>query len=92
MEEGAIPECGIDAGSLLDAIKEQMFAVDLIYARKVRYVLIGKDYLAQLGSEIQECLAIDIPWMPGLEQLYGARLITVPWFEGIVCLPDLEKL
>lgn len=78
--------------SLLEAIWEQMMAIDFIYARKARYILIGKDHLARLGAEIQDCVAIDIPWAPGLKELYGARLITVPWFNGVVCLPDLEKL
>jgi hypothetical protein len=82
-----------EVDTLLDAIRDQVLAIDYTYARKCEYILIGRDKMRELWGEVVDYpLAIDVPATSHAREVLGMKLITVPWFEGIVCLPDLERL
>lgn len=86
----------IDFDRIVDLIMQQEHAVRCISNRRCKYVLLGHKQMCQLNMAVndQTQFAFPLHYYPRVKKPYkmfmGLKVILVPWFDGVLCLEELE--
>ena len=82
--------------SVIDIIRRQSGAIEKIIAKRCKYVLLGNVAMRELKVETfnrQIGFDMNVPLACGRDyhmEVFGIRVVLVPWFDGVLCLGDLD--
>lgn len=80
--------------SIREAIGQQRGAIERIWNGEVRHIVLGYDWFRRLVIEATEAWGLcgfhlDMDLANGRERrVYGLQIHLIPWFEGMLILPD----
>lgn len=93
----------IQADNVLDLILKYNFTVEMMFNQKLKYCIMGYDAFEKLNHEkIHSQFSFDVSYqfrrtietIDGLQvqaEIYGIKVVVLPWVKGLVMLPELPK-
>lgn len=74
-------------------IRQHVHEIERDTGQRPRYLFMGhKEYYEMTGQVMNDYPLMLGPFPEEQLQLFGLRIIIVPWIEGLFCLPDLDKM
>ena len=80
----------INFDKVIDLIQAQRNAIELAYGRRCKYVILGQNAMRRLIIECSDRFGFSIPVGSRFREFAGMRVILCPWFDGVLCLDEIE--
>lgn len=82
----------VNFDDIADLIMEQAHGIEQIHYRRCKYVLVGHRQFSELAKQDGNML-FRFSFLEGRRyaQFRGIQVVVVPWFDGVLCLHDLEQ-
>jgi hypothetical protein len=83
----------IDFSSILDGLHAHIREISYSTGLTPKYLIIGRDKYYELsGQVLKEMPYIIGPYPHDRLEIFGLKVVIVPWIDGLFCLPDLGAL
>lgn len=87
----------VDVETIREGIHELEHAIDCIWNRRCRHIVVGPEMFSELRGEISEAsfeFPMQIQLADGLRdvRVFDMQVHVVPWFTGCLLLPEWEDL
>ena len=83
----------VNHDDILDKIQDMYDDMYSISCKKPAYLIVGRDHFDKLfgHSDIRYAMSFQMT-QSGFKELYGMRIVLIPWITGCFCMPDMEDL
>jgi len=82
----------VDFDKVIDLIQAQRDAIEMTYGRRCKYAILGQNAMRRLNIECGDRFTFVLPAGPNrrFREFAGMRVILCPWFDGVLCLDEIE--
>jgi hypothetical protein len=88
----------VDFDNIVELVLKQSYAIECVTGRRCKYLVLGRKQMIELDLAVPEGhMLFQFPHdykariYLGSMIFAGLKVVIVPWFDGILCLPELER-
>jgi hypothetical protein len=86
----------IDFDDIVELVLDQRYAIEYITGKRCKYLVLGREQMVKLRVSVSGQMLFQFPYdyrasiRSDSMTFAGLNVVFVPWFDGILCLQELE--